>query len=375
MGHTTPSDPADPDRCIRDEPYLLSAAALLLVAPAAAQRLIAFDADRSGNTAYQLDPLTAARTALGPMLPSTVIPGALAYDVGNGRLFLADTAGDSLYLVDVTNWNARLVGSFGNPAVLMHGMEYDPVTGTLYAISAHDSGLYTVDTTTGLATLVGTTGLAANLTWALNLVYDLTTLTMYMTSTATDSLYTIDLSTGAATLVGPMTGTTNISSLAFCLTNLTLYGIDNLADVLYTIDRSTGAATAIGSVGATNMIGFFCIDGAGSLAREAHACGPTTIVPTGNPAVGSTLTFELGNVTGLPLIGFGLSSATTPFCGCTIGHEWASVSGGAAVSLTIPANPIFTGVQLRVQGVDLTGVGGCVSPAFTATDTIVVTIG
>ncbi|MFO1076321.1 MAG: hypothetical protein U1E73_01185 [Planctomycetota bacterium] len=316
-------------------------------APLSAQRLISVSSTPGSAIAFELDRTTATPTQLGAMSPAAAIPAALAYDMNTGRLFMSGTGTDSVYVVDVTNWEGHLIGAYGNAAIIMHGLEWDSSTGTLYGMSTHNSGLYTIDTATGAATLVGTTGLPVSSAAGLNLGYDLITDTMYMVSTATDSLYTIDRATGAATLVGPMTGTTNVSSLAFCLADLSFYGVDNLSDVLYRIDASTGAATAVGSVGSTNMIGLVWIDGAGRLAREAHACGPTTILPVGHPAPGSTTTFTLGGTTGLPLVGFGLSSATQPFCGCTIGHEWLAVAGGTTVSLAIPGGSWLIGRAAR----------------------------
>lgn len=350
-------------------------AVALAAAPLTAQRLISVHSQQGVADVYELDPNTAARTLIGSMSPTAAVPAALAYDQNTGRLFMSGASTDSLYVVDVTNWQGHLVGSYGNAAVLMHGMEWDSSTNTLYAMSSHNAGLYTVDTTTGLATLVGTSGLPAALSYGFNLCYDLMHDVMFLTSTSTDSLYTIDRTTGLATLVGPMTGTTNISSLAYRVSTLTMYGIDNLQDVLYRIDTTTGAATAIGSVGSTNMIGLVWLEGAGRLAREAHACGPTTITPMGEPSPGFTTTFTLGGTTGFPLIGFGFQNLPQVYCGCTIGHEWLGVAAGTSAAITLPGGPAFIGLTIRVQGADLFGSGGCASPQFTVSDTIRLTIG
>lgn len=347
----------------------------LLPAVAHAQRLIAVDSFPGSATVYQLDPATGARTALGSITPSTIVPAGFAYDPVTGRLFMTGTGTDSVYVVDLTNWKPALIGPYGNSAIVMHGLEWDNSTGTLYGMSAHDSGLYSIDTTSGAATLIGVTGLAASSSVGLNLCYDLAHDVMYMTSLGTDSLYTIDRSTGLATLVGPMTGTTNISGLAFDLTTMTMYAVDNLQDNLYTLDVTTGAATLVGSVGSSNMLGLVHIDGAGRLSRAVHGCGPTTITPTGHPAPGHTITTALGGTTGLPFIGFGLLGATTPYCGCVLGHDWLALTGGAAAQLTIPMAQAFLGLHIFVQGADVLGTGGCQSPQFTLTDTIEITIG
>ena len=352
---------------------LTSAVALSL--PAVAQRLIAVDSAPGAITVYEIDQNTAARTALGSLTPAAAVAAGLAYDALGGRLFLSGAGTDSLYLVDVTNWQAQLIGAYGSSAINMQGLEWDGSVGVLYGMSTHNSGLYTIDTATGVATLVGVTGLTPSLSVGLNLCHDALNDILYLTSIGTDSLYTIDRATGAATLVGPMTGTTNVNALAFRPAPAAAFGIDNLQDQLYRIDLQTGAPTPVGSVGTSNMIGLAYIDGAGRLSRQAHACGPTTITPIGNPGLGGSVTFTVGAVTGFPFVGFGFTPLAVPFCGCTVGHEWAVAATGPAVTLSIPAVPALVGSQVHAQGLDLFGTGGCADPLLTVTDTITLTIG
>lgn len=343
--------------------------------PARAQRLIAVDSQPGSANVWELDAATGARTLLGPMSPAAAIPAGLAYDMAAGKLYMSGTGTDSLYVVDVTDWQASLVGPFGSSAIIMHGLEWDSSTGTLYGMSAHNSGLYTIDTTTGAATLVGVSGLPASTSVGLNLGYDIVNNVMFMTSLGTDSLYTIDRTTGLATLVGPMTGTTNVSALAFHLAGLAMYAVDNLQDQLYRLDLATGTPTLVGPVGLGNMIGLVSIDGAGRLARQSHACGPTKITPLGHPNLGGTVSFTLGGITGFPFVGFGFANLAVPFCGCTVGHDWIVANGGASTSIVIPTSPAFIGFQLRAQGLDFLGTGGCPDPMLTLSDTITLTIG
>jgi DNA-binding beta-propeller fold protein YncE len=342
---------------------------LALCGPALAQRLIACDSNRSVSL---VDITTGARTPLGTISLNVGISAGLAYDFVSGKLYVTSTGNDSLYVIDVTNWNATLIGNFGLGTVpVMHGIEWDPTTGTLYGMSQHNGGLYTLDTTTGAATLVGITGLTS----FHNLVYNLFNDTMYMTNSATDSFYSIDRATGAATLIGPLTGLSNPNGCAFNLDNNTIYVVDNSTDNLYTVDPATGVPTTVGSVGSANLLGLVYIPGTGRLTRAVHGCGPATIVSTGHPQIGFTIETTIGNATGFPFVGFGLANLGIPFCGCTIGHEWALLLLGPTVSFTIPADPGIIGLSVHIQGLDFLGTGGCPDPLLTLTDTISVLIG
>lgn len=357
---------------------VLLGVATLLAEPLTCQRMVA--CDTSGNALRQIDVATAALTSLGALTPSTAIAGDFAYDLGNGKLYMASSNTDSLYVVDVTNWSAQLVGVFGTSAVIMHGLEWDSSTGTLYGMSTHNSGLYTIDTTTGLATLVGTTGLAAATSWGLALGYDPLTDTLYMTSTNTDSLYTIDRATGLATLVGQLdvtpTAATSIATLAYDINTTTMYAIDNFYDTFYSIDLTTGLRTLIGSFGASNMISMAYLPGDGRLSRQVHGCGTTTIQVTGHPGIGHTIEYTVGGYTGFPFVGYGVTNPAVPFCGCTVGHEWAVADFASVSHLVIPVNTNLIGMHVYAQGMDFGGVGGtCPSLPITLTDTIDLQIG
>jgi hypothetical protein len=109
---------------------------------------------------------------------------------------------------------------------------------------------------------------------------------------------------------------------------------------------------------------------AGSITDTGLAsCGATTITVRGAPVLGGFVRTELGNVTGLGLIGYGFAHTGTPFCGCVVGHEWSSVQVATSNVLNIPMNRTFCGTVLRVQGAVFGGAGGCPSPAVTFTST------
>ena len=146
------------------------------------------------------------------------------------------------------------------------------------------------------------------------------------------------------------------------------------------INATAGANYLVRVGGFNGAAGAFDVEvlygsGQGSIVRNAHGCGPTTLQVAGQPRIGSSLTFVIGNVTGLPVCGLGFVPAATPFCGCTIGHEWLAPMIGAVHVLNLPVNGGLIGLTFAVQGIDLLGVGGCPSPQLTLTDTLVVTIG
>ena len=154
-----------------------------------------------------------------------------------------------------------------------------------------------------------------------------------------------------------------------------MYLADNSTDNFYTLDLTTGTATVGGPMGSSNILGLVYIPGTGRLSRTVHGCGPTTIAVSGNPNIGDTVEFTIGGATGFPLIGFGQTQLGIPFCGCTIGHEWAVALFGANGSLTIPPSSVFIGANVYAQGMDFLGAGGCADPMLTLTDTITVAVG
>lgn len=114
----------------------------------------------------------------------------------------------------------------------------------------------------------------------------------------------------------------------------------------------------------------------GSFTTEFPGCGPTTITASGDPNIGGTVNFALGNLSGFgpTFIGFGFAIGSTPYCSCIVGHDWSALFFTTSQSLSIPVDPIWIGVSLGIQGAEF-GVGGCPSPLLTFTDTIRMTIG
>lgn len=332
------------------------------------QRMICVDSTRAVS---QVDLTTGALTSIGQLGSNAGVSAGFAYDSIAGKLYMTSTSLDSVFLIDMTNWSAKLIGPYGvGSTVVMHGLEWDWSTSTLYA-AGNAGDFYTVDTTTGQATLVGATGLGS----FQNLGYDPLFDVMYVTSSTSDSIYTIDRTTAVTTLVGAMTGSTNPNSLAYNIANQTMYMADNSTDNLYTLDLTTGAATLVGSMGSGNVLGLAHIPGTGTLTRDVHGCGPTTVFVTGNPNLGGSVEFTVENTTGFPFVGFGLVNLGLPFCGCTVGHEWAAAVQGPTVTVAIPSTPGLLGFNLFAQGMDFLGTGGCASPQLTLTDTIALTVG
>jgi hypothetical protein len=334
-----------------------------------AQRLIAVD---SARALVAIDLVSAAKTPLATVSAAVGTPSALAFDSAAGVMFLSSNTTDSLYTVNLLTGTATLVGPYGDPALVMQGLELDSSSGQLYGASSHNGGLYTIDRSTGAATLVGLSGLAGTL----NLAYDSIANRMFATSTGGDSLYAVDRATGAMTLIGNLQGSSNPQGLTFDPGTGALWLVDNASDLLYAIDPATGQAHTVGSTGAGNLLGLaFVPGGTGSVQRLVHHCGNATLFAHGDPGIGGGVTVHLGGATGVPFVGFGVAPAAVPFCGCTIGHEWAVATAGTTTSLVIPANAALLGLQVGMQGLDLFGTGGCADPAIVLTDTLLLTIG
>lgn len=118
-----------------------------------------------------------------------------------------------------------------------------------------------------------------------------------------------------------------------------------------------------------------CGTGTGTMNIVNTACGSTSLTVSGQPHVFGSLNCTISGATGLPFVGYGFNLTPIPLCGCTFGHNWEGSFFGSSVNLTIPCDPFFIGLQFGLQGLDFGGVGGCVSPQLTVTNTTVVTIG
>lgn len=108
-----------------------------------------------------------------------------------------------------------------------------------------------------------------------------------------------------------------------------------------------------------------------TLVRIPAACGPMDISTTGNGQIGTDVVTTLKNPTGFGFIGFGTTFSGFPLCGCTLVHDYAALLFGSQIAFPIPNNPIFTGAQVFIQGVDLDllAAPGCLGlPPFTLSD-------
>ncbi|HEX5051398.1 MAG TPA: hypothetical protein VFZ65_06470, partial [Planctomycetota bacterium] len=321
---------------------------------------------------YSIDIVTAQKVQFGTISANAGTPGELVHDAATGVTFLTSTNTASLYTIDLGTGAATLVGPFGDPAIIMHGLELDSSTGQLYGSSQHNGGFYAIDRATGAATLLGVSGLIN----ATNLGYDRRTDTMFATNAQGDELFTVDRATGAMTLVGPLVNSTHPQALAYDSDTGVLYEADNVSDQLFAIDTATGVAHVVGSTGAANLLGLAYVPGGtGGIERLAHQCGSVSIVAAGATLLGGSVTTWVGATTGVPFVGYGLSPTAIPFCGCTVGHEWAVAVAGDSSTLSIPVDVTLHGLQVGIQGLDLFGVGGCSDPAIVLSDTLVLTIG
>lgn len=114
----------------------------------------------------------------------------------------------------------------------------------------------------------------------------------------------------------------------------------------------------------------------GSIVNNGGGCGTATLAVNGSHTLGGFVRSELGNVSGIGFIGYGLSLAPNVFCGCTVGHEWSALLFTSGNTINFPAHPAFAGMTIGVQGADFgTAVpGGCQSPAVAFTDTYAITL-
>jgi hypothetical protein len=90
---------------------------------------------------------------------------------------------------------------------------------------------------------------------------------------------------------------------------------------------------------------------AGGTGTRNTGCGGLTSTASGLPWLGESMTFTLGDTTGLPGFLLGLpTSQPVPACpGCTQGVSGQALLGGQ-VTLAIPPNAVFVGMALAAQG-------------------------
>lgn len=324
----------------------------------------------NNGTVVTLDTATGAPRGASP-LATNQIWGELAYDPATRTVWATSTSSFALYRCNLNNGATTLVGPHVGVAY-MHGLEWDSARATLWGVPS-DGQLYAVDTTTAAVAAVGPTGLAGYVNLAHDSLHDV----LYATDTATRSLHRIDRGTGAAVLVAPLVhalGMQSPSSLAHDPVTDTLFVTDNALDMLFRVDPLTGVATLVGATGNGNLVGLAVVPTA-EFRREPNGCGTLALEAQGMPLPGGVIGAFVTSATNVVAVGAGLLPGGTPFCSCTLGHEWSAVLLQPGLTIAIPNHPSFTGVRLAVQALDVGAVGGCAAPAVAFSDTFVFTIG
>jgi hypothetical protein len=115
-----------------------------------------------------------------------------------------------------------------------------------------------------------------------------------------------------------------------------------------------------------NVVAWQIAASGGSFAVQPTGCGSLTLVPSGVPVIGGTVTYTLSGVTGIPLLWLG-APILLPLCPpspCMLGATQALIVPGAVLTGTIPCEPSLMGVVFSVQGADAGGPGGCGPATF-----------
>jgi hypothetical protein len=193
--------------------------------------------------------------------------------------------------------------------------------------------------------------------------------------TLVNGVWTLQYLLAQSTALGcrGLTGVVNQGVVTLYATN-TLTSTNNLLSVTDLGPNSTFTSLA---TAATNTVfrGLRLVTSSSLVNRIPHGCGPTTISGAGVPSLGGTFTTTLGNINGLPFLGYGFAVNPTPLCpSCTLGHEWSVALFGLNSTFQVPTNPVFTGLVIGIQGADLLGTGGCQAPMVTLTDTLTITL-
>lgn len=150
----------------------------------------------------------------------------------NGFPVLAQIARPSLAITPLTGPGFR-------DYTQLHGLVYDALNDALYTVEWSTGLLLRLNPTTGSVTPIGLTG-SSNVS---SLAFDSSTRTMYATAMGRH-LLRIDLATGEGSLVGAMNGP-GLGSMAFDAGTSTLYGIEDPFAGVYSINTSTAAATLL----------------------------------------------------------------------------------------------------------------------------------
>ena len=176
------------------------------------------------NTVYRFDPVTGARTTIGPA-GREIFEGDLAYRPATGALLGINYQGQ-FYRVDRATGATTVLGTTPpSPAGgrELSGLAFDRA-GTLYAIDTAVSAtradlLLTLDPTNGqVLSEIPITG--GNLLVALGMAFHPETGTLYVAEgglgqARAPNLYTLDPGSGALSVVGPLGMPLGVSGLAF----------------------------------------------------------------------------------------------------------------------------------------------------------------
>ena len=211
------------------------------------------------NELYQIDLETGVATLVGEDgLGGNLIPGALASDLVNGRVWTYYNNQDSIHRVNVSNGTIgeALALDFGELSVDSFrnvGLAYDPGRDLIYlsdlsAGSTTPGSLYSIDPDSGVVSLIGEIPINVS-----SLAFDTANDVLYGVTGYTDLLYTIDPETALSVQVGSLGFNANTSGLAFDSETETLYLTEANSDSLYTVNTSTGEATLVGALGGDNI--------------------------------------------------------------------------------------------------------------------------
>ena len=123
--------------------------------------------------------------------------------------------------------------------------------------------------------------------------------------------------------------------------------------------------------------------GSGTFSSVFPGCGTTAITTTGNPDIGTTVTYSIAPVQSVGIMWIGAIQLGTPLCvapvTCTLGTTLDFLVSGDTIVGNIPCDPALVGGTLYTQGADIGALGGCPAAVlgvpFELSDTIATTIG
>lgn len=353
------------------------------LAPLLATTLVAQDpaflVDSNLDQLFSVDLTTGAATLIASTLNGGLgTPAGLTWRADTQTLWTIDLAGGEVGTIDVAT-GVFTAAFTAVPTGGWQGIEWDPTTGLFFLLN-QDFNMYSLDPSTGATTLLGASG--APLSTALEVDANGGLWAIGFTN---GILYSVDKVTGAFTATVTTTPF-NMQGLSMSSTGQ-LYGSNTTSDSLYTIDMATGVTALVGAHGAGVQFGkgFEIAAGfTGGSIRMIQASGcagstPLTLQVTGSPNIGGTVSVAINGLTGVPFHAYNFgppSQLLAPACACFV-SDASGWNFGPSSSLSIPNNPIFQGIVLLTQGVELlTTAPSCTVPvALNFTDIWAITIG